>query len=424
MMKAIETLIEEAKKYIEADAKERQSNSADFNIFKITGIQSDEIKMCRMLAEIINPKGTNKKGMFFFKSFIENVLGIETVDEKELASAKVYTEHRTKTDRRIDIVVVTNKRFIPIEVKIYAEDQARQCRDYYDFAIEQGKPEQSKVYYLTIDGHLPQKSGTEGLTPEIENGEVIGYEEIMPISFRQDIYLWLENCLQELKDEDLIRANIEQYMYVLGELSGKMSEKLNDQITKMISDNADCFRAACEIAGNINRAKENMLLRLFEKLENKLILADNFPYERIENVFDSKHINYEDIKIKKFYGKPKICPGFSFRYKKVDDAREIWFRVEVEHNLYCGFVEAENGIFHKISMTPEEIEQNISIPDDCHTGDVWLYWEYLLNDEKESIPNFVDTNEALKKLFDKKYFDEFTDKCVNRIIELIEQVKK
>ena len=123
MTETIEKLIIQAKNYIEADSKERQSNSADFNIFKITGIQSDEVKMCRMLAEIINPSGTNKKAMFFLKSFIEQVLEIKTMYEEELASAKVYTEYHTKTDRRIDIAIVTNKRFIPIEVKIYAKDQ-------------------------------------------------------------------------------------------------------------------------------------------------------------------------------------------------------------------------------------------------------------------------------------------------------------
>lgn len=421
MTETIEKLIIQAKNYIEADSKERQSNSADFNIFKITGIQSDEVKMCRMLAEIINPSGTNKKAMFFLKSFIEQVLEIKTMDEEEHASAKVYTEYHTKTDRRIDIAIVTNKRFIPIEVKIYAEDQTRQCRDYYDFAVEQGNPEQSKVYYLTIDGHLPQRSGTEGLTLLKENGEIVGYEEIIPISFRQDIYLWLENCLQELEDEFLIRANIEQFMYVLGELSGKMSEKLNDQITKMISDNSNDFEAAVAIAENVKQAKIEMMWKLFSTLESKLQSA-NFEFELIHNKFDYRYNNGEAIN--NFYRRLKTYPGFSFRFKRLDDTREIWFRVEVDNNLYCGFAVAENGENHGIPMTREEIEQNINITDDCKTGSWWIYWEYLLNDERESIPNFVNTNEALIKLFDKDYFDEFTDKCVKRILKLTEEMKK
>lgn len=49
--------------------------------------------------------------------FMKNVLCLN-IDEAELATAKVYTEYHTGADRRIDIAIVTNKRFIPIEVKI------------------------------------------------------------------------------------------------------------------------------------------------------------------------------------------------------------------------------------------------------------------------------------------------------------------
>ena len=157
-------LLEEASKIIKAYEQNRVANGDDFNIFKITGIQSDEVKMCRMLAEIVDPMGTHNEGLFFIRSFVRKVLYLD-IAEDELASARVYVEYHTGADRRIDIAIVTNKRFIPIEVKIYAEDQTRQCKDYYDFALAQKKSVESKVYYLTLDGHLPQKSGTEGLNP-------------------------------------------------------------------------------------------------------------------------------------------------------------------------------------------------------------------------------------------------------------------
>lgn len=423
MTETIEKLIIQAKNYIEADSKERQSNSADFNIFKITGIQSDEVKMCRMLAEIINPSGTNKKAMFFLKSFIEQVLEIKTMGEEELKSAKVYTEHHTKTDRRIDIAIVTNKRFIPIEVKIYAEDQTRQCRDYYDFAVEQEKPEQSKVYYLTIDGHLPQRSGTEGLTEKFESGRFVGYEEIIQISFRQDVYSWLETCLKELKGEALIRANIRQFMCVLGELSGKMSEKLNQDITKMISNNSDDFEAAVAIAENVNRAKEDIILRLFETLENKL-KSVSFQYEQIHNKPDYKYNDYEAIK--KYYTRVKTYPAINFKYKKVDDKRDIWFRVELDWRLFCGFIIVENEEMPKKmpAMAHEELEQYVNAKYGFRDNYWWFYWEYLLDDKEELSPNFVEANDTFIKLFDEKYFDNFTNECVERILELTKEMKK
>ena len=81
MTETIEKLVEKAKELVEEDAKERQSNSSGFNIFRITGIESDEVKMRRMPAEIIDPNGANQKGMLFLKSFVKKVPGIETMDE-------------------------------------------------------------------------------------------------------------------------------------------------------------------------------------------------------------------------------------------------------------------------------------------------------------------------------------------------------
>lgn len=53
----------------------------------------------------------------------------------------------------------------------------------------------------------------------------------------------------------------------------------------------------------------------------------------------------------------------------------------------------------------------------------WFYWEYLLNDNEKSTPNFVNTNETMIKLFDREYFEKFVDLCVTRIIELTKEMK-
>ena len=82
------------------------------------------------------------------------------------------------------MVIITPQRFIPIEVKLYADDQKNQCFDYFNFAKSKGVIA-SKVYYLTIDGHLPYEN--EGLTPIVADNEVVGYEEIIPLSFSKNV---------------------------------------------------------------------------------------------------------------------------------------------------------------------------------------------------------------------------------------------
>ena len=153
MIADITALLNEVSGILKKHKQSRMNNGDDFNIFKITGIQSDEVKMCRMLAEIIDPKGTHNTGLFFIRSFVKKVLYLD-IAEDELASARVYVEYHTGADRRIDIAIVTNKRFIPIEVKIYAEDQTRQCKDYYDFALSQKKPLSVYDIFLIISQRL------------------------------------------------------------------------------------------------------------------------------------------------------------------------------------------------------------------------------------------------------------------------------
>lgn len=420
-MKTITRLINEASNIIKKHEQIRIENGDEFNIFKITGIQSDEVKMCRMLAEIIDPTGSHNQGVFFISSFVENVLKIEMTKE-ELKTTRVYVEYHTGADRRIDIAIVTNKRFIPIEVKIYAEDQTRQCKDYYDFALSQKKSEVSKVYYLTLDGHLPQKSGSEGLTSIEEGGSVVGYEEIVAISFKNEICSWLEKCLEEkeLSEKNMLRTNIEQFLYVLGELSGSMTRKQNEEISRLISSDSDKFAAASAIAENVQEAKKEKLLDLFSRIESQLNLL-GFPYEMI-NEKSYKHDNYEAIE--KFYGGRKTWPSLTYRYKKIDDTKEIWFRIEVDYNLYCGFVLAENNENTlDASEYHELIKEQIETPHGFEDENWWFYWEYLLNDDTDSTPNFVNTNDVMIKLFDREYFGWFVEKCTERIIGLTEEMK-
>lgn len=415
-------LLNEASKIIKEHEQNRIANGDEFNIFKITGIQSDEVKMCRMLAEIIDPMGTHNEGQFFIRSFVKKVLYLD-IAEEELKTAKVYVEYHTGTDRRIDIAIVTNKRFIPIEVKIYAEDQLRQCKDYYDFALSQKKPEQSKVYYLTLDGHLPQKSGTNDLTPIEEDGNVVGYEEIIAISFKNEVCSWLEKCLEakELSEKNMLRANIEQFLYVLGELSGSMTKKLNQDISKLISGDSDKFAAASAIAENIQEAKKEKLLDLFSRIEFKLNLQ-GFPYETVNDKNSYKYNNYEAIE--KFYGGRKTWPSLTYRYKEIDDAKEIWLRVEVDYNLYCGFVLVENNENTlNASEYHELIKEHMEMPHGFENENWWFYWEYLLNDNVDSTPNFINTNDIMIKLFDREYCGWFVDRCAERIIELTNEMK-
>lgn len=417
MKDTIRELINKTETIIDEYNSKNTTIKNEFNLFKIAGISTDEVKICRMLAELLNPKGKHGKGHNFLYMFMKEVLSIDVLDD-ELETAKIYKEYCIDDNRRIDIVISTSRRFIPIEVKLYADDQESQCKDYYDYARKQETIEETKVYYLTLDSHLPQNCGANGLTKIENDGVLIGYEEIIPISFGIDIVYWLKMCI-DITNDNLVTTNLIQFKNVLEELCGNMDNEMNAYVVQTIAENKSTFEAACKISENLNKVKEEMLFRVLSAIETKLLLED-LPIERISNRFDYKFNNYEAIR--KFYSNRKMYPAIVYRYKKIDDNKEIWFMVEVEWNLYCGFVLVENNDNTiDASMHHDLIKEHIYIPYGFNDENWWFYWEYLL--DEENTPNFVYGNDILSKLFDDECFMMFIEKCADRIKKLIREVK-
>lgn len=415
MVEKIKSLLEKSSAIIEEMKATNKDSRDEFNIFNITGFASDEVKVCRMLAEILNPDGKHGCSAMFLESFIKSVLGLD-FEPQELDEAWVYTECHTEQDRRIDIVIETAKRFIPIEVKLYALDQQGQCKHYYEYANSMGKPIKSLVYYLTLDGHLPHGDGCKGLTP-LPDEE--GYEELIPLSFKNDICSWLEEVMKMpmVLSSNTLTVNIGQFKYFLEEITGNMSREEKEKYSEIISENSKTFEAACAIAENIETAKENMLYKLFDALDNAM---KTFAMEgdRLTNEFDYKYNDYEAIK--RFYQRGKTYPALTYRYKTIDENKEAWLRIEVDHRLFFGFVLAENDENPgKLVLPDEEIKKQMNM-DRLYKDGWWFYWEYLSVDDEDKSPNFVYPNDTLIKLFDQEYFDKFISDCVKRIGKFID----
>ena len=68
-----------------------QKTGGHFNIFEIAGINSDEVKICKVLYELLNPRGSHFQGYTYLKLFAENVLHFAFSDS-EYQGAKIYQE--------------------------------------------------------------------------------------------------------------------------------------------------------------------------------------------------------------------------------------------------------------------------------------------------------------------------------------------
>lgn len=420
----VSSLISEIESIVNQYKIEKEKNGESFNILEISGINTLEVKMCRILAEIINPKGSHNQGTSFLKSFVREVLRMEMFND-EIDKSSVFTEYQTDKHRRIDIVILTPKRFIPIEVKLYALDQQNQCADYYCYAKSKGDIK-SKVFYLTIDGHLPYEHS--GLTPVEQNGEIVGFEEVTAISFSDDVCRWLDNVINSINDKPLLKLNLLQVKNALEKLGGSMDKELNNRIANVISESSDSLRAALAISDCVNIAKENLMAKMFSAFEQSVSLL-NYPLEKLNNKFYYK--NEGNYLIHSFCSKKtsKICPAIPYRYKKLNAKKEIWFMIEVGNygGLHCGFLTAKNGDdISKLCVSNDELKTHINIPFGFNKDEGWFYWEYLpLHDNDglpDTSPDFKLSNEAFIKLFDDENFNEFIDRCMLRIKIILEEM--
>lgn len=419
--KSIKAILQDVNIKINENITKMRENGEFFNLLEISGINKLEVKMCKILAELLNPIGSHYQNILFLKRFVKSVLQLE-IDDDELMHSQVVTEYLTDKNRRIDIVIITSQRFIPIEVKLYADDQKNQCSDYYVFSKSKGVIT-SKVYYLTIDGHLPHEN--EGLTPIVTNNEVVGYEEIIPLSFSTDVCNWLADIASEISDKPMLYTSMIQFKEALENLGGSMNKKINNEIADLISETSDSFKSALSISESVNIAKENILQKIFEMLEMEMnILGCSF--EQLHNKYDYKFNDYYSIHN---YYKKKTSPALVYKYKKIDNNKDIWFIIELGAwgGLYCGFVLAENGENpQELILSDEEIKMHFKNLTDLNKEDWWFYWRYLpFHDGEympETNPDFRSLNEAYLSLFDTDKLKNFIDNVIKIIYVMLDDV--
>jgi len=243
-----------------------QKTGEKYNLFKIAGIAHKEVIMCRVLIDLLDPKGKHCQGSLYLRLFWETISpklpgGLKlSIDE----DTKVTAEYGTDENRRIDITLYDGRFFVPIEVKIRAGDQQKQVADYYKYAREINKDKDVKVplLYLTLDGHEPSDFSKVG----------IGKEDYVTLSFKDDILAWLEECWGKTPKTTVpVCESLRQLTAAIKSLCDKSEDKeMEDAIFKLITENT--ARAAMEIrkvADFDNRAWETFKGPVLEKVREE-----------------------------------------------------------------------------------------------------------------------------------------------------------
>lgn len=281
-MEKLEKLFSQVQVYVNED-KQRRAEAFRcgecYNVFKVLGVDNQELSHSAFLAELLNPEGSHGMQDAFLKAFINTVAHGGTQPELDTAHAKVYTEYYigTITDTtggRVDILITDRSsaddssksgHAIIIENKIWAADQPNQLVRYHNFSPE------AALLYLTLNGEEPHPKSRGNL-----NAQDGGYQ---CISYRSDIIGWLQQCAQLSFDKPRVRETINQYINLLQQLTNQntMEQK---QLIQLLT-NKDNFEQACAIADTMPAAKQYLVeTTLREQLKDDRYEITDCNYDR------------------------------------------------------------------------------------------------------------------------------------------------
>lgn len=377
-----------------------KSTGENFNIFSIMGMESDEVKThSRIIAELLNPKGSHSQGSVFLKYFFEEIEELKSIEIFDFDNAKVIVEQHIgiinsdyTTGGYIDIVIKDerNKIEVVIENKIYATDQKGQLLRYKNHY------KNCKLIYLTLDRKKPSIESYCHLDPKIN----INLEDIILICYKDKIICWIDRCHKEAIQQPMLREMLKQYSNLLKKLTNQtINNELKMDISDLIKNN---FLEASEIANNFENAKNTVVTDFWEKIEKELDkqLKGKWVVKNGENLIKSR---FNHILISRNY------------------QEDIYFYCRYDHkygDLNLGII--LNPERNKTKIKGNEIwaviKNNTDSTLNFKTADQSVIWQ----EEKEF--NFSDLR-LLSKIFKeasmnrRETLDNFTEKVI-KFIEL------
>ncbi len=439
MKSIVENLLSEIiqKNSMEDISKEAQINC--YNLYKVLGVQNDERKLCRFLADLLSPSGQHNQNALYLNLFVEKILingdhfPKSYFGTDNYSNARVHTEINISNQNSenygfIDIGIWIGKRFIPMEVKIYARDQEYQCYRYYTYAHD-FDPE-TKVCYLG------RKACSKPSQISIVNEEI----ELLPdscffqISFEYEILHWLSMCLDVSKSRGipLVINAIKQSMEVIRGFTKDSIEEKNMDVINAIMSSPNNIQAAFLIEEQIQTVRIMMIEKVLKSLEEAV---DDQCTKRML-IKDTQYYYYLDKKDSFYNSKyTSSYPGINYRCNSVQltDGLELWFRIEIDFRLFAGYcIYDTNMLTQKDDYKSKTINEICSrIPDmEINREDWWISWKYLpfgMSEANEECPDFKDFSDryapgyrAYTSLFNEEYFCMFIDRCRQQINHMLD----
>lgn len=371
--------------------------------------------MCRFLTDLLNPEGRHGCGIQFLKSFVRDVLKMDSMSDTLLLHTEVFKEYPIDKERRIDIFIRNVDYQIPIEVKIYAGEQEGQCSDYFEMA------KNSRLIYLTRFGTPPSEYSRR----KKSGGNLLPLERILCISWAEDIYQWLEGEQQNLNEP--FRAVMRQYMDAIHSIADEREKQVTDKVIDALYESPEKFLAGIEIEKSMKKAKVRLIRQVFGEFQRQM--QPLLGKHGLELEKDSGYYSYQDPQHDKFYDCYSTYPGLNYVVKRAKfqkPALELWFRIEVEHNLFAGFClfdkedrskdgfskgyQVNNITDGLVQEASRYLEKEIILPEDWWFA--WCYPNGKRHCEEAEVPDFKQMNPCTVSLVDETARKEYVKRAL------------
>ena len=408
--KLLKEAYEKSKDYLYED-------SSRFNLLSIIEKDRDEAHIHSKVIYSLLSQNWGKIDKETFLTLFLKEIGIEDeiiYNEKwEVSREKEYQLDEKKA--RPDFVIESQHYIYIIEMKIDADDQPEQLKNYNKIAEGEKKRKNKKEYklfYLTLDGHNASKKST-GEEENLEENQKVEY---INISFTEEILNWLGKCLDLVKGKENKSACINQYIATVNEILGKEKVKIKDNILKSSEDIKTAITIYKKLNENLQKVLESFFEELNKKLEDigsKVIYNKNYinnyycAYRLDTDVEDwpGIFIVLDEVKSKSLYFvikieiASKLFGSFGFIEKKDNYEEKM-----PEFKYFERDVKKEAPNFYNKCMRNIK-NLNLGIELEKSTNDRWFFIE---NSKGETI-DFKDislSNKALLSLMDEKILKE------------------
>lgn len=262
MIDKVNRLFYDAQKILEGIGSSKKTGE-EFNIFSILERDRAEVRHSRLLAELLNPKGSHGNSSIFLKKFISINNLISDINNAEIDefcnNAKVETEQYHLAEGKqgyIDIIIETDKIAIVIENKIDGPDQSAQLSRY----AESKKDKEKVIIYLTPNGREPSNDSLRSLKKEAI--------PIHCISYKDNIYKWIEGCIDDCQGDN-VKAILNQYKALIEKITSSNTKRENMELSKLLIKD-DNIEVAIKLVEALAYTKATIEMEFFKKLKESV----------------------------------------------------------------------------------------------------------------------------------------------------------